>query len=149
MVAGAGIYFGLVHIPMRHLFAVTSWLILLLAAVGTTLAVMGLAHTFGLGRAFINRFEVARAALGVAQQRLEILHTEPRDSEDFSSDSLHVRPFERAGRVLGTEEWAVTWYDDPATPGVSHDLKLVTVTVHWNFGTQADSISLSRKFFPI
>src|SRR5438132_3148109 len=30
--AGAGIYFGLVHIPMRHLFAVTSWLILLLAA---------------------------------------------------------------------------------------------------------------------
>jgi high-affinity iron transporter len=32
MAAGAGIYFGLVHIPMRHLFAVTSWLILLLAA---------------------------------------------------------------------------------------------------------------------
>jgi len=30
--AGAGIYFGLVRIPMRHLFAVTSWLILLLAA---------------------------------------------------------------------------------------------------------------------
>ena len=30
--AGGGIYFGLVHIPMRHLFAVTSWLILLLAA---------------------------------------------------------------------------------------------------------------------
>lgn len=30
--AGAGIYFGLVHIPMRHLFSVTSWLILLLAA---------------------------------------------------------------------------------------------------------------------
>jgi len=30
--AGVGIYFGLVHIPMRHLFAVTSWLILLLAA---------------------------------------------------------------------------------------------------------------------
>src|SRR5437764_3336035 len=30
--AGAGIYFGLVSIPMRHLFAVTSWLVLLLAA---------------------------------------------------------------------------------------------------------------------
>src|SRR5215469_813166 len=30
--AGAAIYFGLVHIPMRHLFSVTSWLILLLAA---------------------------------------------------------------------------------------------------------------------
>jgi len=120
----------------------------LVAMVIATLAVMGLAHTFGLGRAFINRFEVARAALGVAQQRLEILHTERQDSEDFSGDSLHVRPFEHAGKVLGTEEWAVTWYDDPATE-ISHDLKLVTVTVHWNFGTQADSISLSRKFFPI
>lgn len=32
VVAGAGMYFGLVHIPMRHLFSVTSWLILLLAA---------------------------------------------------------------------------------------------------------------------
>ena len=32
VVAGAAIYFGLVHIPMRHLFSVTSWLILLLAA---------------------------------------------------------------------------------------------------------------------
>jgi high-affinity iron transporter len=30
--AGAGIYFGLVRIPMRHLFTVTGWLILLLAA---------------------------------------------------------------------------------------------------------------------
>jgi high-affinity iron transporter len=30
--AGAALYFGLVAIPLRHLFAVTSWLILLLAA---------------------------------------------------------------------------------------------------------------------
>lgn len=30
--AGGAIYFGLVRIPMRHLFTVTSWLILLLAA---------------------------------------------------------------------------------------------------------------------
>src|SRR5437764_13007831 len=30
--AGAAIYFGLVHIPMRHLFSFTGWLILLLAA---------------------------------------------------------------------------------------------------------------------
>jgi high-affinity iron transporter len=32
MAIGAAIYWGLVTIPMRHLFAVTSWLILLLAA---------------------------------------------------------------------------------------------------------------------
>jgi len=30
--AGAALYFGLVSIPLRHLFAVTSWLVLLLAA---------------------------------------------------------------------------------------------------------------------
>ena len=30
--AGAALYLGLVSIPMRHLFAVTSWMILLLAA---------------------------------------------------------------------------------------------------------------------
>jgi high-affinity iron transporter len=32
MAIGAALYFGLLTIPMRHLFAVTSWLILLLAA---------------------------------------------------------------------------------------------------------------------
>jgi high-affinity iron transporter len=30
--AGATLYFGLVRIPLRHLFSVTSWLVLLLAA---------------------------------------------------------------------------------------------------------------------
>jgi high-affinity iron transporter len=30
--AGAALYFGLLHIPLRHLFSVTSWLVLLLAA---------------------------------------------------------------------------------------------------------------------
>jgi high-affinity iron transporter len=30
--AGAGMYLGLISIPLRHLFAVTSWLVLLLAA---------------------------------------------------------------------------------------------------------------------
>lgn len=32
VVAGTGIYYGLVSIPMRYLFTVTSWLVLLLAA---------------------------------------------------------------------------------------------------------------------
>ena len=31
-IAGVGIYFGLISIPLRYLFAVTSWLVLLLAA---------------------------------------------------------------------------------------------------------------------
>src|SRR4051812_15504389 len=32
VVAGAALYYGLVSIPLRHLFAVTSWMVLLLAA---------------------------------------------------------------------------------------------------------------------
>ena len=121
----------------------------LAATVIATVAVVGLAYTFGLGRSFINRFEVARAALGIAQQRLELLHTEPLGSADFSEDSLHVRPFNHAGRELGTECWAVTWYDDPATPGMTHDLKRVTVTVRWMQGSVADSVIMSRLFYPI
>lgn len=119
----------------------------MVAAVIAVLAVIGLAHTFGLGRAFINRFEVARAALGAAQERLELLQVTPRSSADFSPDSLHVRPFTHFGRQVGTEEWAVTWYDDPAMPG-TNDLKRVTVTVRWIQGSLADSLSLSRLFQP-
>jgi len=32
VMAGAALYYGLVSIPLRHLFAVTSWMVLLLAA---------------------------------------------------------------------------------------------------------------------
>ena len=120
----------------------------LAATVIATIAVVGLAHTFGLGRAFINRFEVARAAMGVAQERLEKLHLTRRDSEDFSTDSLHVRPFEHAGREIGTEEWAVTWYDDPGTPNITADMKKVTVTVRWGLGSLIDTVSVSHLFSP-
>src|SRR5688572_23608911 len=99
-----------------------------------TIAVLGLAHTFGLGRGFINRFEVARAALGVAQQRLELLHGVPSNSEMFATDSLHFRPFMQGGGERGVEEWRVTWFDDPASPATTHDLKQVSVVVRWNMG---------------
>jgi Tfp pilus assembly protein PilV len=119
----------------------------IVATVIATVAVVGLAYTFGQGRALINRFEMARAALGVAQQRLELLHVEPRTSDAFSTDSLHVRPFVHAGRQAGFEEWAVSWYDDPSTP-TANDLKKVTVIVRWTQGSLSDSVSLSRLFLP-
>jgi len=123
----------------------------IVATVIATIAVVGLAHTFGLGRSFINRFEVARAALGVAQQRLEILHTEPRTSDSFSMDSLglHIRPFNHGGREIGTEEWIVSWYNDPdPTTAPANDLKQVTVRVCWSHGTIADTVALTRLFLP-
>lgn len=120
----------------------------MVAAVVATLALMGLAHTFSLGRSFINRFEMARAGLSVAQQRLELLGVESRSSANLSTDSLHVRPFDHGDRDVGTEMWRVDWYDDHATPTLRHDLKRVTVTVRWTLGADTDSVSLSRLFLP-
>ena len=51
---GAGLYWGLLRIPMRHLFTVTSWLILLLAA--------GMASQ---GAAFLNQVGLLPSAGGV------------------------------------------------------------------------------------
>jgi len=114
-----------------------------------TVAVVGLAHTFGLGRSFINRFEMARAALGAAQQRLEQLHPTVRTSVEFSTDSVHVRPFNHAGREAGTEEWTVSWYNDPdVSTAPSNDLKRVTVRVFWKQGTTTDTVALTRLFLP-
>ena len=119
----------------------------MVATIIATIAVVGLAYSFGLGRSFINRFEVARAAMAVAQDRLDILHVTRRSADDFSPDSVHIRPFNHAGRETGVEQWTVAWYDDPATP-TSDDLKKVTVTVRWTQGSLTDSISLSRLFLP-
>lgn len=54
VVVGAGLYWGLLRIPMRHLFTVTSWLILLLAA--------GMASQ---GAAFLNQVGLLPSAGGV------------------------------------------------------------------------------------
>ena len=116
----------------------------MVATVIATVAVLGLAYTFSLGRGFINRFEIARAALNAAESRLDQLH-DNLDSPDFSTDSTHVRPFNHAGREVGLEEWNVTWFDDPATFD-SQDLKRVQVVVSWRLGGIPDTVRLSRLF---
>ncbi len=118
----------------------------LAAGVIAILAVTGLAYSFGTGRGLINEYEVARAALGIAQQRLEILSTLPVSAPEFA-DSVHVRPFQHAGAEAGTEVWTVSWYNDPATP-IANDLRRVTVTVKWPANVPVDSVSLSRLFLP-
>src|SRR5437667_6718534 len=45
----------------------------LTAATISVIAVMGLAYSFGVGRGLVDRYEVARAALGEAQSQLEAL----------------------------------------------------------------------------
>lgn len=118
------------------------------ATVIGTIAVIGLAYSFSLGRSFINRFEVARAGLGVAQQRLDLLRGIPKDSLGLlAGGSTHVRSFQHGGREVGTEEWTVSWFDDPATAG-ANDLKRVTVRVLWSRGSIADTVTLTRLFLP-
>ena len=116
------------------------------ASVIAAIAVIGLAHSFGLGRANINRFELARAAFAAAQARLDILHSDPRTGFEFAMDSLHVRPFNHAGREVGTETWMVTWYDDPLT-STENDLRKVTVKVGWRMGATTDTVSMTRLFY--
>jgi hypothetical protein len=118
----------------------------MVATVIATVAVIGLAYSFALGRSFISRFEVARGALAVAQQRLELLHGSADPTA--MADSLHQRPFNHGGRQMGMEEWTVTWYDDPGTTTTTQDLKLVTVSVRWTMGSVSDTVRQSRLFLP-
>lgn len=120
----------------------------MVAMIIAILAVVGLAYSFGLGRSFINRFEIARAALAVAQQRHESLFSLPRSATEFDADSIHVRPFSHGAREVGEERWQVTWYNDPSTTLRANDLKLVTVTVRWLQGSVPDSVNLSRLYLP-
>ena len=50
----------------------------LTGATVSVIAVLGLAYSFGVGRGLVNRYEVARAALGEAQSELEALQLVPR-----------------------------------------------------------------------
>ena len=125
------------------------------ATVIATFAVVGLAYTFGLGRGFIDRYEVARAALAQAEGRLETLEVHPSGDTLSTPDEQHMSYFVVDGRVLGTERWVVRWVDDPADgtgqPGPDpnpRDLRRATVTVVFQMGSVEDSVQLSRLLPP-
>jgi hypothetical protein len=105
---------------------------------------MGLAYSFGVGRGLVNRFEVARAALGEAQSQIEALQlvarTDPTMAIGYVSPAT---PFRYEGATLGTSTWRVVAYDEPNLPGTTN-LKRVIVTVRWTRSTQTDSVSLVR-----
>lgn len=120
----------------------------LVATVIATVAVVGLAYTFSIGRASIDRFATARAALAAAQGQLEILSTLPGTAPELTlSPPDHTAPFLVAGEVRGEVHWTVVPYDDPAD-GPSDpnpfDLRRVTVEVTWTQGTMTDNVQLER-----
>ncbi len=120
----------------------------IVATVVATIAVIGLAYSFSLGRSFIDRFEVARAALAEAQRRMETLVVAQVDSPDLTVGTHPAlpMPFSYEGRAMGSEIWTVTWFDDPGTIGTTQDLKRVTVRIQWPSGSITDSVSVTRLF---
>jgi len=118
----------------------------LIATIIAVLAVLGLAYTFSVGRGQVNRFEVARAAMGEAETQMERL-TLLADSSPFS-DSLavgYVSPdfaFTYRGATLGTVGWRMEGYDDPDLPQ-DPDLRRLVVYVRWNIVT-SDSVQFQQ-----
>jgi len=120
----------------------------IVAASIAVIAVIGLAHTFGLGRAFVNRFEVGRAAFGAAETRMAMLSVLPVTHSDLAIGVHPALPetFTYQGAAVGTTEWRVEWFDDPATPSTTEDLKRITTVVRWGSGVDRDSVRLTRLF---
>jgi hypothetical protein len=116
------------------------------ATVISVIAILGLAHTFGMGRGFIDRFAVGRAAIGVVQGRMEALSVLPVGSPELTIGAHPGIPFTYKGEAVGTEWWRVEWFDDPATPTTTSDLRKVTVVVTWGRGADRDSLQLTRLF---
>lgn len=118
----------------------------LTATVIAVIAVLGLAYTFGVGSGMVNRFEVARAALGAAEDRMERLLMLAEASP--ASDSLRVgyrsaaSAFQYGGSAIGTQWWHVDPYDDPDLPN-NPDLRRLVVCVRWNTSVP-DSVEFAQ-----
>lgn len=136
--------------PRRGREAGFSLMEVIVATVIATVAVLGLAYTFGMGRAYINRFATARAALAEAQARLETLAVLPPGSASLTLGT-HAADFTIDGALLGKTLWRVTGYDDPAdgmgaADSKPVDLKRVVVVVSWQSGALTDSVRLERLY---
>lgn len=109
-----------------------------------TLAVVGLAYSFGIGRGLIDRYLVARRAVSCAEMALDSLVTvAPIDLTTASE------PFWSDGANLGTINWSIGWVDDPVDGSSGsdpnpHDMKRITVRVSWTLGGMSDAVQLSR-----
>jgi len=117
----------------------------------SVIAVLGLAYSFGVGRGLVNRYEVARAALGEAQSQLEALQVvvanNPNDPTMAVGYVSPPTPFIYEGAALGATSWQVLPYDEPNLPG-TFNLKRVVVTVRWSQNAKPDSVSLERLWRP-
>ena len=122
----------------------------MVAMVIAVIAVLGLAHSFGAGRALIDRYETARAASALVEGHLETLAS--LATRDLSDPALSVgthgpAPVTLSGDRVGEESWFVEWVDDPldgAGDPDPNDYKRVTVAITWTQGAVADTVQLTR-----
>jgi hypothetical protein len=120
----------------------------LTAATISVIAVLGLAYSFGVGRGLVNRYEVARAALGEAQSQVEAMQlVAPSDPTKAIGYVSPPTPFIYEGKTLGSSSWRVVAYNDPTLPSTVN-LKRVIMTVRWMRDAQSDSVSLERLWLP-
>src|SRR6186997_61059 len=77
----------------------------IVATVIAVIAVVGLAHSFGVGRGLIDRHENARDALGLAQQRVEYLLNRPPGHPDLAPGTHNLGTVPLNDAVNGTEQY--------------------------------------------
>jgi len=111
-----------------------------------TIAVLGLAYSFGIGRGLVDRYQVARRALGRAQFIVDSLVVEAPHLVANGSE-----PFWIDGRSIGTTRWTVSWVDDPVddvagSDANPQDLRLLEIEVGWQLGPSGDTLRVSRIF---
>ena len=116
----------------------------IVASVIAVIAVMGMAYSFGLGRAWINRFEIVRMADGQAQSRMELLSTLPPSDVNLTLGDHAGAPFNYLGTAIGDDHWRVE-APDVTVPGRGA-LHQVTVTVAWTNAGLRDSLAYQRLF---
>jgi prepilin-type N-terminal cleavage/methylation domain-containing protein len=115
----------------------------IVASIVAVIAVMGLAHSFGMGRALIDRHESARDALALVQQRLEFLANVSSGNPDLDFGTKGPNVIQINDAVTGNETWTVQPVDDPVN-GAGNDYKRITVTISWMTAGITDQIQLSR-----
>lgn len=121
----------------------------IIATVIAVIAVVGIAYTFGIGRGQVDRYAVARAALGVGKAQMERLVQLSLGAP--ASDSLAIgyvsapSPLVVNGATVGAIQWRVVAVDSPLLQD-SPDFRRVTVSVSWINGARQDSLSLDRLF---
>jgi len=112
-----------------------------------TLAVVGLAYSFGVGRGLIDRYQVARRAMGRAQLVVDSLVTVPPLALNSGSQT-----FWTGYPTSGITRWTISWVDDPIdrTAGSSppdlnpNDMKRILVEVSWQIASARDTLRMTR-----